>query len=253
MIDVEKIPAYCITLERRQDRWRNFMEKARAAHLQVNKWPGIDGRQLDIQHDERVSVFARRNIMEGTRRSHEEIDSIGAVGCALSHISLWKHMLSTDQEYFIIFEDDADLPADFLPRMKAIIASPEFVGANWDVWMLGGTWTTRKQPTLDSFYLIHAYVIRRSAAEAFVAGCYPIQAHIDHYMSMCMKMNGLTAVGSSLLRIKQTGEKSDIQMRPRCTICDVPTDVDKYYLLKKNDMAVFAAIVGTILIGATLF
>jgi glycosyl transferase family 25 len=104
---IESIPAYCITLERRHDRWKRFQDQSGLHGLDVKRFVGVDGKTLDIKTDTRVTTLTKRNIMTKSRRSHEELDSIGGVGCALSHIAVWQHMVDTNQEVCLIFEDDA--------------------------------------------------------------------------------------------------------------------------------------------------
>lgn len=266
---IEDIPAYCISLERRPDRWKRFIGQTAAAGLHVKRWSAVDGRAIDVERDERISVFARRNIIEHTRRSHEEIDSVGAVGCALSHIGLWRELIQSKHEYFLIFEDDARIDPDFVSRANTLLSqSPRLQESGaWDIWMLGGAWkgeeadielykkTSTQEPTIriGKFYLIHGYIINRRAAATFLAACMPIQAHIDHFMSMCARFYGLNVIGSPQLKLRQSGQASDIQSRPRCEICDVPSNVEKYFLFNRNNFAVAAGLLGTILIAGVIF
>ncbi len=267
--NIEDVPAYCITLDRRPDRWQRFMSQTVAAGLQVKRWSAVDGQTINVETDERISVFTKRNIIEKTRRSHEELDSIGGIGCALSHISLWKKLIDSKDEYMLIMEDDAAVPADFVEKANRLLESSAILQnpAAWDVWMLGGAWKAEQvdidnykvhsqyEPLmpLGKFYLIHAYVINRKAAATFLEHCFPIQAHIDHYMSMCARFSNLKVVGSPLLKIRQNGQTSDIQMKARCEICDVPSNIQKYYLWNRIDIGITAGILGVILIGSTLF
>ena len=87
---IESIPAFCITLERRMDRWKRFQDQSGIDRLPVKRFIGVDGKTLDISTDNRVSTFTKRNIVTKSRRSHEELDSAGGVGCALSHIAVWQ-------------------------------------------------------------------------------------------------------------------------------------------------------------------
>lgn len=267
--NIENVPAYCITLDRRSDRWQRFTSQTVAAGLHVKRWSAVDGQTIDIESDERISVFTKRNIIEKTRRSHEELDSIGGIGCALSHINLWKKLVESTDEYMLIMEDDAAVPADFVEKANKILATSSMLRnpSTWDVWMLGGAWkaeesdianykiNSKLEPImkLGGFFLIHAYVINRRAAAIFLKSCYPIQAHIDHYMSMCARFNGVTVVGSPLLKIRQNGQTSDIQMKDRCEICNIPADIQDYYLWNRENVGMAAGIIGVIIIGSTLF
>jgi hypothetical protein len=54
--------------------------------LDVKRFIGVDGKTLDIKNDDRVTTLTKRNIAIKKRRSHEELDTIGGVGCAHYHI-----------------------------------------------------------------------------------------------------------------------------------------------------------------------
>ena len=115
---IDSIPSYCITLERRPDRWRRFQDQSGINGLDLKKFNGVDGKTLDIKNDERVSIYTKRNILSKSRRSHEELDSAGGVGCALSHIAIWQWMVDNNQEVCLIFEDDAIIPPDFTNKVN---------------------------------------------------------------------------------------------------------------------------------------
>ena len=48
-------------------------------------------------NDSRVTLLTKRNIATRTRRSQEELDSVGGIGCALSHIAIWQWMVDNNQ------------------------------------------------------------------------------------------------------------------------------------------------------------
>ena len=118
---IESIPAFCITLERRNDRWRRFQDQSGIDGLNLKKFMGVDGKTIDVKNDDRIALTTKRNIIAKHRRSHEELDSIGGVGCALSHIAVWKWMVDNNQELCLIFEDDAVVPPDFNERANQCI------------------------------------------------------------------------------------------------------------------------------------
>jgi GR25 family glycosyltransferase involved in LPS biosynthesis len=132
----------CITLERRPDRWRRFQDQSGIDRLDIKKFNGVDGKLLDIKNDERVSLYTKRNILSKSRRSHEELDSAGGVGCALSHIAIWQWMVDNNQEVCVIFEDDAIIPPDFTEKVNKCIKESALLRdpKKWDLWLLGGNW-----------------------------------------------------------------------------------------------------------------
>lgn len=238
---IESIPAFCITLERRMDRWKRFQDQSGIDRLNVKRFVGVDGKTLDISADKRVSAFTKRNIFTKSRRSHEELDSTGGVGCALSHIAVWQWLADSDQEMALIFEDDAVIPPNFVDRANQCIQQSMILKdpKKWDMWLLGGTWDDLSkipgEPVafrIGSYVLFHAYVITKRMAKKLLQDVYPIQGHIDVWVSVYSYLNDQRIVGCQNLMLKQNNAvKTDIQPDKGCKICNVPTDYDKQYQL----------------------
>ena len=171
---IDSIPAFCITLERRQDRWRRFQDQSGIDGLNLKRFLGVDGKSLNVKMDDRIALCAKRNILEKTRRSHEELDSIGGVGCALSHIAIWQWMVDNNQELCLIFEDDAVVPPDFIEKANNCINNSTIIKdpTKWDIWLLGGIWDKLTQipdePTavrIGTFATSHAMVMTLRTAK----------------------------------------------------------------------------------------
>jgi len=234
---IESIPSFCITLERRADRWRRFQDQSGIDGLDIKRFIGVDGKTLDIKNDPRVTTLTKRNIATKTRRSHEEIDTIGGVGCALSHIAVWQWLADSDHEMVLIFEDDAVVPPDFIAKANACIQKSILKdNKKWDVWLLGGKWEDlssipdeKDVIRIEAFVLFHAYILTRRCAKKLLQDAYPIHCHIDIWLSIYAYMNNIRIVGSPTLLLEQAELKTDIQPDKYCHICNIPTDYEKNY------------------------
>lgn len=241
---IDSIPAFCITLERRKDRWHRFQDQPGLEGLEVKRFLGVDGKTIDVKSDPRIATITKRNILTSTRRSHEEIDTVGAVGCSLSHIALWQWMVDNDQEVVLVFEDDAVIPPDFKEKANACIQRSTILKdpKKWDMWLLGGKWedftqipNEREMVRLGAFILSHAYVITRSCAKHFLKSAFPIHCHIDMWMSVYAYLENLRLVCCPKLNLLQSQQvKTDIQKEEGCKICNVPADFDKTHELISN-------------------
>jgi GR25 family glycosyltransferase involved in LPS biosynthesis len=266
---IDEIPAYCITLERRPDRWRRFQDQVGVRGMpRMRRFFGVDGKTLDIRTDPRVAIFTKRNILLKTRRSHEELDSVGGVGCALSHIALWQWMVDNNEEMMLVMEDDAVVPPDFVARANALIErSPTLSNPSvWDIWHIGARWdvTTPMDPPSagtglvrpQAFFLLHAYVITKKYAEKMLAEVFPIQSHIDFWMSYFATIHKRTMVATEKLKLVQYERVStDIQTSTvGSPICDIPTDYWKThrFVTETDHMLGRAAEVGVVLLGGYL-
>lgn len=259
---IQDIPAFCITLERRLDRWKRFQTQSGVQSLPVKRFLGVDGKTLDLRTDERVATFTKRNILTKSRRSHEELNSIGGVGCALSHIAVWQWMVDNNQPLCLIFEDDAVVPPDFTQRANTLIGTSLLRDPKaWDLWLLGGTWDDlssipkeKHLVRIGSFVLFHAYVMTLPMAKRLLKDVYPIHGHIDLWTSVYGYLNDLRIVGSPALKLQQNPKSpTDIQTAPDCALCDVPADFQKTHRLVTHtehmvSLAAKAALI-TILVG----
>lgn len=259
---IESIPAFCITLERRQDRWRRFQDQSGINQLDLKRFLGVDGKTIDVRKDDRVALCTKRNILAKIRRSHEELDSVGGVGCALSHIAVWQWMVDNNQEVCLVFEDDAVVPPDFVQRANTCIQESTILKdpKKWDMWLLGGLWDnlTRipgesKAIRVGEFVLFHAYIMTLHGAKRLLKDVYPIHSHIDLWVSIYGYVHDFRTVGCTDLILKQNQKvKTDIQSEKGCQICDVPVDYGKTHTMVSKmewKMAQVAEIALIVLIG----
>ncbi len=134
-IDFENMPVYVINLDRRTDRWNLFSSQPHLRTMKgLERFSAFDGRQIDVPNETKISVHTRENIQKNFRRSHYEINTVGACGASFSHIGCWEKFLQTDEPYCMILEDDATVfPADFA---KAKVYAKR-VPTNFGIWILG--------------------------------------------------------------------------------------------------------------------
>lgn len=249
---IDSIPAKCITLERRPDRWRRFQGQPGIMGLDLRRFNAVDGKTIDVKSDNRIALSTKRNIIKKYRRSHEELDSVGGIGCALSHIALWQWMVDTNQEILLVFEDDAKVPDNFIKKANDCIKDSKLLQNpdQWDIWLLGGSMADlskipdeSKAVRVGAFYLLHAYVITKHAAERLLKEVYPIHCHIDIWISIFSRVHDLRMVTCKELNIEQnTRVKTDIQSETGCDVCDIPKGYSKTHtLITKNQWMIAQA------------
>ena len=114
-IDIFNVPPYVINLKERKARGRRFTEQPATGLLKrLRPSVGVNGKRLNYIKDRRISVRTRLNIFRNYRRSHYEIATLGAVGCSLSHIEVWKNFLASGSTVALIMEDDAIITESIL-------------------------------------------------------------------------------------------------------------------------------------------
>jgi glycosyl transferase, family 25 len=119
------VPIHLINLDRSTDRLEEFQR--RNAHLlDVNRFPAIDGRTLD-----------KEKLIEEGVITRDLRYSTGALGCALSHLTLWK-MAVEEGRVITVAEGDAIFSRNF-ERSKELLAR---LPTDWDFVQWGWVFRT---------------------------------------------------------------------------------------------------------------
>ena len=111
-----------INLDRSADRLAEFM--AVNGHLAISRFPAVDGEQLDISSLIDRGIFTQPVL---------EYYSLGAVGCAMSHVALWDLAIESGQNVTLA-EDDAIFNPAFEGCANELIKT---LPANWDFILWG--------------------------------------------------------------------------------------------------------------------
>ena len=227
------IPAFCINLDRRTDRWEKFSSQPVVQSMiqsgQLKKWSAVDGKTLDLVTDPRISMLCKKNIKDNLRRAHEELNSIGGVGCALSHIGLWKWLAESDHDAVLIFEDDCKLPVDFLQKMQFTIDNSRILQSGaYDLIVPGNTAIPAGRPErflveVDIFYGLYCYIITKECAKKILPRVFPIMEHIDLWLCLYKFLYGLRMynIHTGWIGIRHFSSVSDITPEDRCPLCNL--------------------------------
>lgn len=229
-LDVTTMRARVANLDCRPDRWARFTQ-IDTGLPNLQRFSAINASTMgDLLLNSEITESTKIRIVGRTRRSHEEIDARGAVGCSLSHITMWQEFsLDPDPNvtHMIVFEDDTNLEpfrapgslAQYLQSMIDLLPSE-----TWDVWLSGynrlrdcSPWDTPQatpkiaRTVLDpnahckcqadfldirSFFGTHCYIITREGAQKMIANALPIESHIDGYMSRQAQLGRVRIIAS---------------------------------------------------------
>jgi GR25 family glycosyltransferase involved in LPS biosynthesis len=254
---VDTIPAFCINMDKRKDRWIQFSAQPGLSGLpKLKRYPAVDGSKLDIMNDTRIPLITKHNILYKTRRSHEELNTKGGIGCALSHMGIWEWQVKNNVPVVLIFEDDARVTPDFVPYMNQVIqASPTLQNpSRWDFLNLANTRSTIRvlEPqstlsTMDVFVGMQCYLITLPCAKKFLKEARnALHLHIDIWIAFYKKVHGLDILCLSKYMVRQRSSKTDIQDLEGCALCNITNDfpkthrfisVEEFWLLRAMELA----------------
>lgn len=112
-----------INLEKRIDRKTDTVCKLNKSKIETNQYEfikGIDGSKLK-------PTCELKKLFEGNDFGNRK----GVIGCALSHLNLWKELINDKyNDYYIIMEDDFNLRTDFKEQIDILKKNDQFSKRN---------------------------------------------------------------------------------------------------------------------------
>lgn len=229
----------------------------------VQRISGVDGSQMKEHLPDIASLHTQYLLANPEYRcSHQQLNTMGAIGCYLSHVKCWKELLKTTYPGVIIFEDDLNFIPNFKEEFEMAI---HYMPIECDVFSFGYVTLTDVHSNFSKpvethktkFYGTQAYYITRQGATKLLTKAFPIEMHVDAYMSMmnyfgdiCIYFTQRTLVtqenitGSSILSNIPCYkcDLPNIQSIPSCDKCSVKNtkSVIMYYdWIRRGGMLIF--------------
>ena len=241
---ITKLPVYVVNLKEREDRWRRFeSQPVTSLFSNLHRFNAVNGKKLKYKRDKRISMRTRLNITRNYRRSHHEIATLGAIGSSLSHIGIWKKFVATGKPVCVVFEDDVILTNN---QLQNIDKHMENLPTSWGVWILGCYMPNliiepishKPWCKVHNFTGAHAYMITREAAKTMLEEPFPIEAHIEHYMTTVGILKDIHIVHNDNVHLEffrkpdspRTSDSNTSQHKKNgCATCDVKDDYKQLY------------------------
>jgi GR25 family glycosyltransferase involved in LPS biosynthesis len=107
-----KLKTFVVNLDRRQDRMKEFSVQADSLGFSYTRFSAVDGIKLKPNKQ-------LQKIFENNDYNMRQ----GIVGCALSHIKLCIDMINSDNDTFLILEDDVKFVLDFQTKLNIVLES----------------------------------------------------------------------------------------------------------------------------------
>lgn len=124
-----------VNLDRRVDRWNSFIKNTNNLQMKYNRFSAVDGKELKLT-DEIKKIFTIPNNFIGKRWQFTHQWKTGVLGCAMSHIQLWRDLLLSNKDIYVILEDDVMLTDDFDNELHILFNTLKN-DTDWDLLYLG--------------------------------------------------------------------------------------------------------------------
>jgi GR25 family glycosyltransferase involved in LPS biosynthesis len=192
--------------------------------IPLERFNAIDGKKLDIKNI--VTDKAYKQILSaennGYRLRHYELTR-GAVGCFMSHTSLFKRLRDDEsKEFYLIFEDDAMIQPRVIEYIKYYINNAP---KDWDMIMFGVLREVISKQGKDYdkvkvWWGLFGYAVSKKGANTFLDYLNThgkIDKQIDSMMSMMTVENRLAVYSTKIHFIghNEEGARTDIQLPVR--------------------------------------
>ena len=188
MFNLADLPTFCISLNKYLDKWPEIEQKFTSVGFKnVHRMPGIIGDAS------RASLWNQYRLIQKTPREHlEEFNTLGAIGCFLAHMSVWKRIVDENISVAMVTEDDVSFPSDFKAKLDAINI-PGFQQGDAIAFTSKNMYACpQKSVSPNVVQLIgpldgaHCYVLTQQAARLLYecASASAIEIHVDAFIGM---------------------------------------------------------------------
>jgi GR25 family glycosyltransferase involved in LPS biosynthesis len=252
--DITELPVYVINMDERKDRWKRVMtSEAIRKFKDLERISATNGKELKYRTEKRISLGTRLRIFRNYRRSHYEIATLGAIGASISHIKTWEKFYKSGKPYCIIMEDDAIWLPEYITTINNILPTfPDTCG----IWLFGyypknlvieHLKSEKLWNKVYSFTAAHSYLISRNAAKKLLEEPYPIETHIEYYMTTTSIIKGFQILQHPDVFVDfyrtyigpRTNDSNTSQHKkmgcPTCNVEDNYSQLYKHYTRKNKD------------------
>jgi len=167
----------CYVITIKDDRWNDSVKRLKPLGIQLIKYPGVVGSQLDLDN------LKQENILSSDLRK-------GEVGCYLSHVGIWKICVEKKLPYVLILEDDADIKKEHVKDINKSLKELNSVCPDWDIFFLSRSKV--KEPIISKIgkhlalpkpsYGAFAYALSFRGACSLLEKSLPICQPLDVYL-----------------------------------------------------------------------
>ena len=167
----------CYVLTIRDERWNNAVLRLKPFRIQLIKYFGVIGSQLNLDTLKKEYVLGADLLK-------------GEVGCYLGHLGIWKICVEKKIPYVLILEDDANITKKHIRKINKSLNELNSVCPNWDLFFLSRSIV--KQPIISRIgkhlalpgpsYGAFAYALSFRGACSLLEKALPICHPLDVYL-----------------------------------------------------------------------
>lgn len=221
-IDITRVKSYVINLKKNMEKYTRLQTTFAGINIKPERVEAIYGKDLSDSYIDSVTYPSVQFTINNGRSTDNNIGTLGGIGCYLSHVLLWKMLVDSKEDVFLILEDDATPSVYSVVEINRFLNSINKAEPDWDAIYLGWAkpfYSGNKDIKISNdIYKIneitfqtHAYLINKKGAKKLLEKAFPIVDQVDSYMSfMAMYRNFKSYRGVNYI-IQNNIDGSDIQ------------------------------------------
>lgn len=222
-IDITQVKSHVINLKSNTKKLERVQKSLNAISIFPERFDAVYGKDLDPLYIDKITYPSVQHTMKNGRYIDSNIETLGAIGCYLSHVKLWEALANSNDEMLLILEDDAITNNFSAFQINQFLNEIIENDPEWDVIFLGYTKPSPSPnadiPVTESVYKIneitfqtHAYLLSKKGALKLLSKAFPIVDQVDSYMSYMAITRGLNSYrGNVKYLIQYNEEGSSIQ------------------------------------------
>ncbi|RNF07998.1 glycosyl transferase-like protein [Trypanosoma conorhini] len=189
---------YVINLDRRPDRWEFISRQLQRAGFRegdYERFVAIDGHAVDVQKARECGLVSLLGLLRLRERDGRRIWGMdlnpAAVGCALSHASIWATIAARRYGCALVVEDDSLFPRGFQQEYEERMRR---VPRDWELLYVSGLDTANQASQLrvaegvsrvpPLHRTTNCYVVSHQGARQLLQLCLPMTYQLDTMMTM---------------------------------------------------------------------
>lgn len=174
------VKTYLINLDEAKDRLAHMREELARVGLDFERIPAVRGSALSAEERARSFSPVRSFVASKARRLKD-----GEIGCALSHLAVYRKMIARGEDVALVLEDDVRLT----DRFKAVLAralskidvsKPEIVLFS-SIWEKCDAMRESEIHLVKSMCCTDAYLVTQPAARLILKANFPVITVADAY------------------------------------------------------------------------
>lgn len=177
-MSINEVKIFLVNLDRNPERLAFMDEQLQRLGIGYERISAVDGRKLS-RREKRSQVNYLRSFFAVDRMLLD-----GEIGCALSHLKIYRRMWDDDLECAVVLEDDVKLEDDFGEVLKE---ARQFVDINKPQVVLFSSFADGENSRLrkgivkspKTFWCTDAYLITLPAAKIILRDNYPVSVYAD--------------------------------------------------------------------------